>query len=226
MKSAKDRITGIISIIIVLIAIFAYFVSGVVGLVRLSGLLPLETVEGNFSVLNKGKYVQKDFDCMYGPVMYVSHTVNGIPVGKEQYYCAYDNAGGAYYYVRAPKFLSGLGKVNTETPINIKGKIRTADAEARRLMIEIDEEFANEGYYVPGFEGDHYYLDNSLVTQSILRIVSTILMIGGILPICLSPVSKKPVNTFSGLDKLFLFGSIFIALAGLALCGYTITFLF
>ena len=225
MKTTKDKITGTVCVIILLAAILAYFLSGVVGLVRLSGLLPLRTVEGNFTVLNKGKYVQKEFDCMYGPVMYVSHTVNGVPVGKEHYYCAYDTDTGVYYFVRAPKFLSKLGKVNSETPIHIKGKIKTADTEARRVMIEIDEELTADGY-IPGFEGDHYYLDNTLFTQSILRIISTILMIGGVLAICISPVSRKPANTFTGLDKFYVFGSVIISLGGLALCGYTITFLF
>ena len=223
MKTTKDKITSAVCVIILLLAVLAYFLSGVVGLVRLSGIFPLQTVEGNFTVLNKGKYVQKDFDCMYGPVMYVTHTVNGVPVGKEHYYCAYD--GEVYYYVRAPKFLTKLGRVNTETPIRIKGKIRTADTEARRIMIEIDEDLAKDGY-TPGFEGDHYYLDNTLPTQSILRIISTLLMIGGVLAICISPVSRKPVNTFTGLDKFYVFGSVIIALGGLALCGYTITFLF
>ena len=212
----KNLVSGIISGIIIGAGILAYLISAIINLVHISGLVPLKEVNG---LINKGEFVQAELT----DVKFIGNVTNSygfIPTGKEYYYIAVDDKTDTAYFIRASKNLK-----YKEGPVTVKGKVRTADTVVERSFGDRMDEYAGEGYK-KAYVSKALFIDNTIAFQSILRIITTVFIVGGIAVLILNPSMRKPANTLTRVEKALLALGIVPILAGLLLAAYTTTFMF
>ena len=217
----RDSILGTISLIIFVLLMLVYLVSSIINLARFGGLFGIREPEG---FINTGEFVSVNADYVKGPIYTISHSMNGvIPMGTEYYYEVMDSQTGTVYIVRASKFFEKYER--SDAVITIRGKVRKADSAMSSGMKEINDSYIEAGYQT-GFVGDPVYIDNYVKTVSILSIVAFILFVGGVFLLAFSAAARKPANTFSVIEKVFVSSFVIIALVGLIMIFYTVTFLF
>lgn len=217
----ENSIFGTISLIIIVLLLLTDLVLSVVNFTRVSGIIPVREPKG---FINKGEFVSVNANYVKGPVYTISHSMNGvIPMGTEFYYEIIDAETGTVYFVRASKRFEKYE--NSDSIVNVKGKVRKADSDMSSWMIETNNAFAEAGYQT-GFSGTPVYIDNYVKTNSILSIIACICIIGGVGLLAFSPASRRSPATFSPLEKTLVSLFVIIILFGLGLMMYTVTFMF
>ena len=218
----KNKISGIIALIIVSALALFVVLSGVVDL---GGAVFAKTLDEYVANPEKGMYVTGGIKMADGPIYIVTHTVNGIPTGKEYYYSAYTDEG-TVVYVRASKgfqkkFVDGF----SSKPVVITGKIRVMDYDVNNALSDDAKAFQNNGYEVATTGGRLLYLDDVMIPQAIMRIVFMFMVAA---PIVLMSVigGNTPVQNMSGGRKAVTTILILVMMAGLVGLLHTVTFMF
>lgn len=216
-----NKIPGIISLIFIGGLFMTYLVFNILGLFKSSGIIPLKELEGH---IHKGEYVEAYADEITGPVYTVSHTLNGlIPIGTEYYYEIIDKRTGYAYIVRASKSFDR--KADAGSVVSVKGKVRSMDRDYTDYFIKETDGLSACGYR-SGYAGEVLYIDNYVFFNSLLGVIGVLFTCVPIALLIITPTARKPVNTFSAFDKVFVAADIIAIFAGLFIIGYTITFLF
>ncbi|MBO4309767.1 MAG: hypothetical protein J5856_01735 [Lachnospiraceae bacterium] len=224
--SKRNLISTILSVVLLGGAVLIYMITGLFNLIKMSGIIPFKEA-GLF--MESGQYVEKTFDYVSGPSIWVSHSLNGvIPIGKEYYYEAVDEEEKVIYIVRAGKSLAYRSEVINGEPLTIKGKVRTTETDTSRALLDTVEAYEANGYSrSSGLNNVNLiFIDNTVTFQSLLRIFGGILIIAGGLFFVLNPnVRNKPVNSYTGVEKFFATIAVLPILIGLFIFLYTISFI-
>ncbi len=218
----KNKIGGIISLIIVGAMVLFIIVSG---FIDLGGAVFAKTLDEYVANPEKGMYVTGGIKMADGPIYIVTHTLNGIPTGKEYYYSVYTDEG-TVVYVRASKgfqkkFVDGF----SSKPVVITGKIRAMDYDVNNALSDDAKAFQDNGYEVATTGDRLLYLDDVMIPQAIMRIVFMFMVAA---PIVLMSVigGNTPVQNMSGGRKAVTTILILVMMAGLVGLLHTVTFMF
>lgn len=213
----KKIVSTILSIIIIGGGLLAYVINAFLNIIHITGIIPLKEAG---RVLNKGEYVEIEVD----DIEFIGNVTNSygfIPTGKEYYYVATDKENNAAYFLRASKNLK-----YKDTPVIIKGKVRSVDSSVSRSFGDSVDAKTNEGYY-KSYQGQYLMIDCTVLIQDIICIVAALCMVLGIVLLIANPATRnKPVNQLTGPEKALPTIGILIIMAGLVLALYTTTFIF
>ncbi len=218
----KNRISGIIAIVIVGSVVLGIVISA---FIDLGGAVFAKTLDEYVVKPEKGMYVTGGIKMADGPIYIVTHTVNGIPTGKEYYYSVYTDEG-TVVYVRASKgfqkkFVDGF----SSKPIVITGRIRAMDYDVNNALSDDAKAFQNNGYEVATTGDRLLYLDDVMIPQAIMRIVFMFMVAA---PIVLMSVigGNTPVQNMSGGRKTVTTILILVMMAGLVGLLHVVTYMF
>jgi hypothetical protein len=213
----KKIVSTILSVILIGGGLLAYVINAFLNIIHYTGIIPLKDAE---RILNKGEYVQIEID----DISYIGNVTNSygfIPTGKEYYYAATDNENNAVYFVRASKSFRFKN-----TPIVIKGKVRSVDTSVSRSFGDGVDAKTYEGFY-KSYTDQYLMIDCTVGFQSVLCIIATLCIVLGIVLMLANPaIRNTPVNQLTGPQKAIPVIGIIIIMAGLVLALYTTTFIF
>lgn len=218
----KNKIGGIISLVIVGVMVLFIIVSG---FIDLGGAVFAKTLDEYVANPEKGMYVSGGIKMADGPIYIVTHTLNGIPTGKEYYYSVYTDEG-TVVYVRASKgfqkkFVDGF----SSKPVVITGKIRAMDYDVNNALSDDAKAFQDNGYEIATTGDRLLYLDDVMIPQAIMRIVFMFMVAA---PIVLMSVigGNTPVQNMSGGRKAVTTILILVMMAGLVGLLHVVTYMF
>jgi hypothetical protein len=218
----KNRVLGFLSLIIVGGFAIAYIMTGII---NLGGAVFAKTLDEYVVNPEKGMYISGGIKMADGPIYIVTHTINGIPTGKEYYYSVYTDEG-TVVYVRASKgfqkkFVDGF----SSKPVVITGKIRAMDYDVNNALSDDAKAFQDNGYEVATTGDRLLYLDDVMIPQAIMRIVFMFMVAA---PIVLMSVigGNTPLQNMSGGRKAVTTILILVMMAGLVGLLHTVTFMF
>lgn len=218
----KNKIAGIVSLIIV-----GAVCLGIVAIsfIDLGGAFFAKTIDEYVSNPQKGMYVSGGIKIANGPIYTVTHTVNSIPTAKEYYYSVYTDEG-IVIYVRASKgFQNKFNNGFSEKPVIITGKMRACDSDTNSFLMEDAKSFQKAGYEVATTGDRILFLDNTMITQSILKILFMFMVVASV--ILLGVIGgNTPIQSMSGGRKIVTTILVLITLAGLVGLMHTVTFMF
>lgn len=213
----KKIVSTILSVILIGGGLLVYFINAFLNIIHYTGIIPLKDAE---RIVNKGEYVQIEID----DITYIGEVTNTygfIPTGKEYYYAATDNENNAVYFVRASKSLK-----SKNTPVLIKGKVRSVDTTVSRTFGDSVDAKTYEGFY-KSYTDQYLMIDCTIGFQSVLCIVATFCILLGIVLMIANPsIVNTPVNQLTGPQKAIPAIGIIIIMVGLVLALYTTTFIF
>ena len=213
----KNKISAILSFIIIGGGILAYVINAFLNIMHITGIIPLKNAG---TLLNKGEFVQVEVD----DIEYIGNVTNSygfIPTGKEYYYAATDKENNAVYFVRASKNFR-----SQNTPVLIKGKVRSVDSSVSRTFGDSVDAKTYEGFY-KSYTDQYLMIDCTIGFQSVLCIIATFCILLGIVLMLANPaIRNTPVNQLTGPQKALPVIGIIIIMAGLVLALYTTTFIF
>ena len=213
----KKIVSTILSVILIGGGLLVYFINAFLNIIHYTGIIPLKDAE---RIVNKGEYVQIEID----DITYIGEVTNTygfIPTGKEYYYAATDNENNAVYFVRASKSLK-----SKNTPVLIKGKVRSVDTTVSRTFGDSVDAKTYEGFY-KSYTNQYLMIDCTIGFQSVLCIVATFCILLGIVLMIANPATRnKQVSELTGPEKIFPAIGIIIIMVGLVLALYTTTFIF
>ena len=213
----KKIVSTILSIILIGGGLLAYVINAFLNIIHYTGIIPLKDAE---RIVNKGEYVQIEIDDI-SYIGEVTNTYGFIPTGKEYYYAATDNENNAVYFVRASKSLK-----SKNTPVLIKGKVRSVDTTVSRTFGDSVDAKTYEGFY-KSYTDQYLMIDCTVGFQAVLCIIAALCIILGIVAMIANPsIRNKPVNELTGPEKAFPVIGIIIIMVGLVVALYTTTFIF
>lgn len=220
MKKAKE----IIAVIICAALALTYVLTAVVYIIRAFTAPSIdEYMEASDK---KSKFVQGEVYYCDGPIYYMSHTVNGIPVAKQYFYVVYDHEDRAILLCDRKNYYKKFNDEGfNQNGVTIRGKARKIDSDMREDMVDLKKQIG-EMYDVTGFgDDDILYIDNTGVFESFLRIVSmgmivipiiAMILFAGAMQLKDLPQGKKAVGTIL----------ILIMLGGLAIAMHSVSIWF
>lgn len=213
----KKIVSTILSFIIIGGGLLAYVISAFLNIIHITGIIPLKEAG---RVLNKGEYVEIEVE----DIEFIGNVTNSygfIPTGKEYYYVAMDKENNAAYFLRASKNLK-----YKDTPVIIKGKVRSVDSSVSRSFGDSVDAKTYEGFY-KSYTDQYLMIDCTVGFQSILCLIATFCIVLGIVLMIANPaIRNTPVNQLTGPQKALPVIGIIIIMAGLVLALYTTTFIF
>ena len=215
------KFTSVASIILVAAMALTYVVTAAVYIVCAFTAPSIDTyMEASEK---KGKFVSTDVYYCDGPIYYMTHTVNGIPVAKQYYYVVYDYQDRAILLCANKNFYKKFNDEGfAQNGVHIRGKAKKIDSDMREDMTDIKNEVA-EYYDVTAFGGtDILYIDNSGVFESFLRIISMGMVAIPIVVMILTGTNVE-VRNIQGPRKTIGVICILIMLGGLAMMMHSVS---
>ncbi|MBP5529178.1 MAG: hypothetical protein J6X80_03920 [Lachnospiraceae bacterium] len=213
----KKLVSTILSIIIIGCGILAYIINAFLNIIHITGIIPLKDAG---TLLNKGEYVEVEVD----DIEYIGNVTNSygfIPTGKEYYYAATDKENNAVYFVRASKNFR-----SQNTPVVIKGKVRSVDSNVSRAFGDSVDAKTYEGYN-KSYSDKYLMIDCTVGFQSIVCFIAAFCILLGVVLLVANPAARnKQINELKGIEKAIPSIGILIILVGLVLALYTTTFIF
>ena len=215
------KFTSIASIIIVAAMALTYVLSGVIYIVRAFTASSIDTYME--APEKKGKFVSTDVYYCDGPIYYMTHTVNGIPVAKQYFYVVYDYQDRAILLCGNKNFYKKFNDEGfSQNGVKIRGKAKKIDSDMRKDMTDIKNQIA-EIYDVTAFGSDDIlYIDNTGVFESLLRIISMAMIAIPIVVMILTGGNAQ-LKDLQGSKKAIGTVCIIIMLGGLAIAMHSVS---